>query len=86
MNVYRPVSRQLSILSTIFRRQLASSSDPLVEPESPKFEVSGPDFGEVSELRSAPAKGLAALKVNEGGNINRADLIGTITEMKVCSW
>ncbi|VDN11573.1 unnamed protein product, partial [Dibothriocephalus latus] len=26
---------------------------------------------------------MAALRINEGGNINRADLIGTITELKL---
>lgn len=38
---------------------------------------------DVAETRSPPPKGLAAMRVNEGGNINRADLLGTITELKV---
>ncbi|CDS36107.1 expressed protein [Echinococcus multilocularis] len=43
------------------------------------------DVTEVSEMRSPPLpKALSALRINEGGNINRADILGTVTDLKVC--
>lgn len=44
-----------------------------------------PDItADVAEVRSPKVpKALSNLKINEGGNINRADILGTITELKV---
>ncbi|BHF76219.1 hypothetical protein SprV_0501931700 [Sparganum proliferum] len=52
-----------------------------VSEEPGSTEVLG--LSDVEDIRSPPAKGLAALRINEGGNINRADLIGTVTELKL---
>ncbi|VDN96754.1 unnamed protein product [Rodentolepis nana] len=39
---------------------------------------------DVAEVRSPKVpKALSNLKINEGGNINRADILGTITELKL---
>ncbi|KAM3183404.1 hypothetical protein ACTXT7_010413 [Hymenolepis weldensis] len=44
-----------------------------------------PDItADVAEMRSPKVpKALSNLKINEGGNINRADILGTITELKL---
>ena len=43
--------------------------------------------GDVTETRSSPLpKALSSLRINEGGNINRADILGTISELKVGSF
>ncbi|VDM33784.1 unnamed protein product [Hydatigera taeniaeformis] len=61
-----------SLLSAIPQRGTSSSSD---------------DFShvtEITEMRSPPVpKTLSYLKINEGGNINRADILGTVTDVKV---
>ncbi|VDD82526.1 unnamed protein product [Mesocestoides corti] len=65
------------------RREFAS----IVEGPSPEGEnapdSTALDMPDVAETRSPPPKGLAALRINEGGNINRANLLGTVAELKL---
>ncbi|KAL5104900.1 hypothetical protein TcWFU_003582 [Taenia crassiceps] len=43
-----------------------------------------PDVTDITELRSPPLpKAFSNLKINEGGNINRADILGTVTDLKM---
>lgn len=61
-----------SLLSILPQSGVASASDDF------------PDAAEVSEMRSPPLpKALSKLQINEGGNINRADILGTVTDLKV---
>ncbi|KAH9281878.1 hypothetical protein ECG_05119 [Echinococcus granulosus] len=63
---------QTSLLSVLPRGGVASVPDDFA------------DVTEVSEIRSPPLpKALSTLKINEGGNINRADILGTVTDLKM---
>ncbi|VDL97662.1 unnamed protein product [Schistocephalus solidus] len=72
---YARWSRSISRPCTLLRRRFSALEEP------GPAEVA--ELGDVEDVRSPPAKGLAALRINEGGNINRADLIGTVTELKL---
>ncbi|VDK22789.1 unnamed protein product [Taenia asiatica] len=61
-----------SLLSMLPQSGVASVSDDFL------------DVTEVTEMRSPPLpRALSNLKINEGGNINRADILGTVTDLKM---
>lgn len=67
-----------------YLQNLWNCSQPFSSTEGQQEEnEKGGVLEDVLETRSPPAKGLAGLRVNEGGNINRADILGTVTELKV---